>query len=186
MELDKYWKHETQINNILKRIKQIMPKFYLLNKILNEENKKLVYSSWIESIIRYGIEIYGNANKTQILRLQKAQNKVLKVLFNTNKSKLKTIKKRLQILEVLYLRKHVTMIKNFFPLKNISEREKNYSNLRTNACRLPIWRNNYGKMVSKYYTSQIFNELPKNFKQIDTYNELKKQLKAHYIKLQSE
>src|SRR5207253_1542184 len=75
LKIDNNWKHESHISYVISKIKQILPKLYTLRNCLNDDNKKLVYDAWIESNIRYGLEVYGNASKTQMLRLQKAQNK---------------------------------------------------------------------------------------------------------------
>ena len=61
-----------KITNSLKIVKNFVP----------HKNKHLLYYAYIYSKIKYGIEVYGTANATQIKQVQVKQNRALKVLFN--------------------------------------------------------------------------------------------------------
>ena len=61
-----------KITNSLKIMKNFVP----------HKNKHLLYYAYIYSKIKYGIEVYGTANATQIKKVQVKQNRALKVLFN--------------------------------------------------------------------------------------------------------
>ena len=51
------------------------------NRISNE-HKFMFYYAYFYSKIQYGIEIYGTATSTTLDKLQKQQNRCLKILFN--------------------------------------------------------------------------------------------------------
>ena len=51
------WKDHTEHLNV--KIRQLIHKFYLLRDILNQKTMILIYKSLIESILRYGIVIWG-------------------------------------------------------------------------------------------------------------------------------
>ena len=76
--IDENWNFKAHINNVIKRLRQLIPKLYNLKMILDNKQKKIVYDAWICSILRYGIEIYGHTSDYLIQRLQRIQNKLVK------------------------------------------------------------------------------------------------------------
>jgi hypothetical protein len=184
--IDNHWKQNTHILNLVKKLQQMMPKLYKLRQILNIKNRKLVYEAWIESLLRYGIEIYGFANASLIMRLQRVQNKIEKILFQVTKHKLKSAKQLMfenKILDVLNLRNYIIVLKYYFEIKKKINKLSDNSILRPESIKLklPLWRNVYGKMTKMYYIPQAFNALPYAIKNLDSYNILKKNLKIHYL-----
>ena len=139
------------------------------------KNRKLIYTSWVESQIRYGLEIYGNASDTALLKLQKVQNKVLKILFQGKLAKkTDTIMQEQHILNIKSLRDYMIMVKNYFVLQNKFMRLKSRSNLRLKALKLPLWRNNYGKMRASFFQTEIFNRLNAECEGLNKISEIKK------------
>ena len=61
-----------KITNSFKIIKNFVPK---------SEKQKLCFA-YVHSKIKYGIQVYGTAAKSHIMRLQKLQNKAVKVLYS--------------------------------------------------------------------------------------------------------
>src|SRR5207253_7102477 len=77
MWIDKKGKYEIHVKNMIDKFRQVMPKLYQIRNFL----KITICKSWIESYLRYGIENYGNTSTTWKHKLQKTQNKILKILF---------------------------------------------------------------------------------------------------------
>jgi len=184
IQIDTNWKFEDHVNVLVTKLRQIMPKIYHIRHMLNKKNRKLIYDALIESNIRYGIEIYGNATKTTITKLQNIQNKIIKVLFQTGKQKARNIMKSQNILSIQSLTDYVTLIKYYFELSNKYCKLKQSTSLRNTNLFVPIWRNFHGKMRKKYYATTKFNSLPFCLKELPSFNELKRQLKAHMIQKQ--
>jgi hypothetical protein len=178
--IDNHWNHETHIDKVIAKLKQIMPKLYSIRNILNDKNKKMVYNAWIEPYLLYAIDIYGNARQNQLLRLQKIQNKILKTLFR--QSKIIDIRTKWGMLDVQGLFIYRNIIKNYFKLQKELETQKSLSKLRKEHITLPLWRNKYGKMNSKYFLTNMFNELPSRLKKLNSYNKLKNELKLFLLK----
>ena len=177
VEVDCKWKFKIHIDNVIKKIRQIMPKLYSVKKLLGVGNKKIIYDAWIKSQLQYAIEIYGLANKTDIDRLQKIQNKVIKTLFaNRFCHSAKELYKKLNILKIDQLRKYVIIIKNFFRMKATREEKISKKQYNTkNTFFLPVQiSNNYGSKQAEYYIPELLNKIPNNFWSIGTYGELKK------------
>ena len=80
--VDSCGKHDYHINLLINKLRKMIPFFYKIKSLLNEKNKLIVYDAMVTSHLRYGIEVYGFAPLYQIDRLQKIQNKIVKVLFS--------------------------------------------------------------------------------------------------------
>ena len=53
-----------------------------MRNYLNIKNKKVIYDSWVKAHLLY-LEIYGWAKNKEIKKIQKLQNKIVKILFST-------------------------------------------------------------------------------------------------------
>lgn len=87
------WKE--QIESVRKRITSMMPLLYRIKNSLTETMKKVIYNTLIESKLLYGIEIWGKAKSTEMEKIQKTQNKVIRLLYrneNNKEKKTKTIR----------------------------------------------------------------------------------------------
>jgi hypothetical protein len=170
MHIDNSWKFTAHIDNLVKKLRTIMPKLYQIRNILNIKNKKVIYNAWIDSHLRYGLEIYGHAS---ISRLQKIQNKIVKILFKNNGTKSTSdIYKDLGILTLDRLRNYLVITKNYFDIVKRSKDPRTSLNLK-----LPRWRNFYGKRHTNYYIPSLFNKLPKTLINLKQYSEIKQKIK---------
>jgi hypothetical protein len=182
ISLDSKWKFDEHINNLVKKLRRLLPKLYQLKDILNTKNKLAIYNAWVVSHLRYGIELYGFASQYLIMRLQRIQNKIIKVLFKTKNDQrdTQTLYKQYKILNINNLRDFVVIIKNYFnddyKIKDVS----NKTSLRETSIRftVPLWRNDYGKRCKKHYIPVIFNKLPVNLQKayFTSFKKLKLQL----------
>jgi hypothetical protein len=183
--LDENWKFDIHINELIKKFRQMLPRLYQLPKMLSYKNKKLIYDAWIESLLRYSIEIYGNSSVTCLTKLQKLQNKVVRTLFKTNSNmKVSTLMKHYKLMNINSLYKYVVLLKYYFITDKKFTEVNQISNLRHERLKLPLWRNNYGKMNKTYYINFLYNQLPCHLHGITSFNQLKIGLKTHLIKNQ--
>ena len=68
------------INELYNKIKRLFKAFYCLRRFIDKEQVKTIYYALIYSRIKYGITVYGSANKNKLSKIQTLQNKLLKVL----------------------------------------------------------------------------------------------------------
>ena len=61
--VDTKWSNKKHIELVIRKLRQMMPKLYKLRSFLDTKNKIRIYSAWIESTLRYGIQAYGQAKK---------------------------------------------------------------------------------------------------------------------------
>ena len=162
-----------------------MPRLYFLRRLLTKKNKQILYDSWIKSYILYGIEIYGWVKKTEMTRLQKIQNKIVKILFSNKYTfHAKDLYDTLGILQIKQLQKYTIIIKYFREMKIKRQekiKEKPYETKNTTI--LPIvTRNKFGERKSEFYIPNIFSEFPIQIWKLDKMGEIKKELRAWLLK----
>lgn len=184
MIIDSNWNFKSHILNLTNKLRQMLAKLYQLKNVLDIKNKKIVYEAWVSSQLRYGIEIYGFASEYLIERLQKIQNKIIKMLFKTGNKTTKQLYQEHQIFRVTQLRDFLIITKNYYINKH-----KNYDvgkqiRLRDKSQRfqIPKWNNKYGLRNKRFYIPSIFNKLPKQLLTYQSIRELKTQLKKELIK----
>jgi hypothetical protein len=181
--IDEHWKFKNQILAIITKLRQILPKIYQIKDVLNMKNKMIIYEAWISSHLRYGIEVYGFAAEYLIERLQKIQNKIVKLLFGKNNIKTEHIYKEKKILKVLKLRDYTVIINNYFTNKHKKFNKDKLLRIRTTTQRLevPRWNNAYGTRNKNWYIPVIFNKLPKIMLNYITRESLKGDLKVFLL-----
>jgi len=78
-------KWDETIDKKIKALLKLKYLFQILSKYIDRQKLLLMYKSLILSKIAYGIELYGNANKVQINKLQRLQNWFLKLILKKPK-----------------------------------------------------------------------------------------------------
>jgi hypothetical protein len=116
--IDYQFKFKEHYHYIFTKLCKYMSLFYNIRNKLNCLSKRLLYYSMIQSILNYGILIFGNSSKTNLKLIQTLQNSLVKILFKFKKTTNTTyVYKKLNILTFrkLYLSQVVvTCLKMLF------------------------------------------------------------------------
>ena len=169
------WKHH--IDMLCNKIKRYFPSFYTLRNFINVDHAKSIYYATIHSRIKYGIPLYGTADKNVIEPLQILQNKLLRVLtkkdhmYSTNK-----LHNELELLKIndIYESEVLTFVYNcvnrnvpdvmgnYFTkmgdTHNINTRNKNH------ILRDPCYKSKIGRLSVKQRGVQLWNRTDKSLK----------------------
>jgi hypothetical protein len=175
--IDENWKFYKHIDELILRIRKTVPFLYKLCNLLNINTKRILFESWINSIIRYGCSVYGTTTKGMLNKLQKVQNKAMKVLFKKPVGKTtEMLYKSYKIMTVQQLVKTTIINRNYFlsEYKNLINRSIRNS---TAWLKVPKWRNSYGKRGLGYIIPTTFNEIPKNLRNIINRTEMNREIK---------
>ena len=179
--IDEKWNYKKHVKNLITRLRKMMPCLYKVCKVLNKKNKLNLYYAWIESILRYGIEVYGFAPESVLEKIQKVQ----KILFKDSRHDLKTeaLYAKNKILKFKQLRDFVVIINNYFEnkFKNVIETKIQYFRKTTYRYTVPFVNNEYGKRNRSFYVPTIFNSLSEPLLKLEKINKLKKLLKQHFL-----
>lgn len=184
IEIDDHWNFKEHISKLTSKLRQIIPKLYNVKYILNSKNKKILYDAWVESLLRYGIEVFGFASEYMINRLQRIQNKIVKVLFGNDNAKTNDLFINNNILKVIDIRNLVIIIKNYYINTHKNYDKSKGERLRKNTMRydVPLWNNTYGLRNKTYYIPHIFNKLDDSLLNQQGKGPLKTLLKRDLIK----
>jgi hypothetical protein len=168
------------------KIRKFIYKFIQLRQILNKEILKTVYFCLVESVIRYGILVWGSTNFTHIEPLFKVQKLILRII--RNKHFLYPSKHLFQEFEVLsirqlYIHKILTFIRKNQQFTNFIDYPQNTRRRNTD---LVIQRMNtsFGQRCIIYNGPRLFNYLPLNIKEpVNSFQVYKKKTKKWLINL---
>lgn len=83
--VDQFLKWGQHIDYVSNKIRRLIHKFYILREFLNEKTLVMVYKAFAESLIRYGIIVWGGTYNTVLNKLNVAQKYILKIIFKKNK-----------------------------------------------------------------------------------------------------
>jgi len=182
--IDQHLRWDCHANYLAQKLRKFTYIFYTLRNILNNQMLKLVYSSLIESIIRYGINIWGSLLPTHVYNLQIAQNSILKIMFKLE---------RLFPTYELYTKNQVCNVKQIYfhtllcwifkskkTLQTVSHPYQTRSNTEGFYT-----RNKYNSFICQrqpeYLGPKHYNYLPDYLKAITSFKKFSKSLKTYIL-----
>ena len=181
IHLDQHLKWNIHVNELTKKIRRIMYYFRFLKPILSIKQLKIVYSSLIESQIRYAILGWGGAMNNVLNNLIITQKRTLKIIHNKKlqypTEELYKIAKTLDPRQLFYMT-------NAIKLYEIKKSYKNTThNLRqTKQLTVPHMTKTIGQRSSFYLGPKIFNSLPSEIKESQSISVFKKNCKNYLLK----
>lgn len=184
------WK--AHITKIQKKLISLLASLRNMSKYIPPKVRFTIYNSLIKPHIDYLIEIWGCAATTNLLPLQRAQNKIIKVLFKIDfLTPTETLYKNTKLLNIkqTYTYNTCLLIRKILNKKihtqiqfNVREPSK-YTKRRkiTNLLTLPTARTTYGKRNIKSEGAKMYNDLPEYITNTKPFNKFKKLLKQYTI-----
>lgn len=179
------WK--PHIEQIRIKLTSVLGALRKISNCIPHKVRPIIYNSLVKPHLEYLIEIWGSAAATNLNPLQRAQNKIIKVLFHypyntpTNELYKKT---KLFNLRQLYIYYTCILIKKI-TTKSIRSNLKLNKKIPTHNLRnkykivLPTVRTNYGKKTILFEGVKLYNDLPNHIKKCNIVNAFKKELKEY-------
>lgn len=166
------------IEYLVKRLRGLTYKFYQLRGILNKKNLIITYTALAESIIRYGITVWGGLFNSTLKQVEIIQNSLLKIIFN---------KERRYPTDLLYNETGLFSVRKMYtyecllwtfksPLDMINHNYGTRWN-SNHSTQVPIYRKRHTQRFIFYYGPKLYNMLPANIKNIRNKYKLRKNLK---------
>ena len=81
LTLDENLSWNQHIEELCNKLKSLFHVFYNIRNYVKKEEIQAIYYALVYSRIKYGINIYGQAGSTKMLKIQTLQNQLLKVLY---------------------------------------------------------------------------------------------------------
>jgi len=151
-----------------------------MRNVASKETKKLVYISMIESILRYGLELWGSACTTELEKVKNLQVRALKNVmgYKSRSQFILNAFQDLNVLDIFGLYKRKILVNNF---NNADLRVKVIHKHDTRQqvdgyYYIPKSHNKYGDSTSKVIVPKLFNLTPKDFLEM-TKNAFKRKIK---------
>lgn len=185
------WKEH--LKYVTTKIRKLIHKFYELRNILTLRTLKTIYYALVESIINYGLAVWGNAGTTIISKLSVAQKWIIKIIMYKNKrypSDLLYKESEIMNVQQLYIKSVIRyMIKNpdyriklnhGVNTRNVVQGKVELQNPKHTACQNHVY----------CVGPKIFNDMPDNFKESGKYKRNKSKItkwiiesnyKLHYV-----
>lgn len=172
--------HIEDLNN---RLRAVSRKFYWLSRIILDRKILLtIYYSLFDSLLGYGISVWGAASNYLLDSIQNIQNRVIKLLFPDR-----------QNIEEMYEEAGILTVKKLYIFKTLSEhhgmlntyqRVHHQYDTRTRGrqdLQSMTYTNKYGQRTSAYRIPKMMNQLPVNIREQENINSFKIYLKRHLI-----
>lgn len=193
--LDENLNWNDHIDTLTSSLIKLCNSFKIIKHQVPDKNKINLFYAYIYSKINYGIEVYGAASKSQINKIQRLQNKAIKILFNVDyftptidlhkrfEIPLVTDIYKISLLKVAHKHQNNQLPAVFdnFLIKNNQIHTYNtrqISNLHI-SCTL---KHSKLKNNISHHISHLWNDIPNNIKNIKNNNKFGKNLKKYFIK----
>uniref|UniRef100_A0A8D8YGY2 RNA-directed DNA polymerase from mobile element jockey-like n=1 Tax=Cacopsylla melanoneura TaxID=428564 RepID=A0A8D8YGY2_9HEMI len=161
IQFDKNLKWTSQTTYIKNKLNCILHKIQNTKKILPTHIKAMMYKTLCESVMRYGLEVYGFTTQENLKPILSVQKKIIKATFypKTTKNKRQELTKKFKILNFKNLHRYV-MLNRYYYEENYRKRMNTPYSTRNNNYILPKVKNKYGETTAKYQIPKVINELP--------------------------
>lgn len=167
--VDKHLKWDNQLKYLTKKVRTLIHKFYILRDILNKKLLTIIYKNLVESILQYGISVWGGAYESTMKQLKTAQNSIIKVMYKKQRlypTNLLYTETDLCNIRTLYILAICTHINKNVNLENHIKHKYETRNKKNSNLELPVVNRNINLRSINYFAPKIYNTLPLNIKKI--------------------
>lgn len=184
IHIDCYLRWDVHIDNLTNRLKRLIYKFYQLRDVLSRRNLRIVYTALAESLIRYGVVIWGGLYNNTLGSLEVMQNTILKILFKKDRRySTAALYAELDIFNVRKIYVYEIMIWMFNSLfgRDVEPDVRGCVTRSIVNCdvRVPLFRKSHIQRFVFYYGPKVYNSLPVNIKNIHNKLLFRKQIKKY-------
>lgn len=166
--IDKHLKWGPHVDYVANKIRRLIHKFYLLREILNKKLMTIIYKSLVESLIRYGILLWGGLYNNSLYKLNVIQKFILKIIYKKNRRYQSSLlfSENIQNIRSIYLYivcSYMHKNKNKWSLVNhaYDTRGRADQNIK-----IPINYNNINLRFVAYIGPKAYNILPREIREI--------------------
>lgn len=177
--LDQNFTWKEHLAYVTSKARKLIFKFYELRNILTLSTLKVAYCALVESIINYGIVVWGGAGVTILSKLQVAQKYIIKtMLFKNKRYPTELVFKESELLDVRQM--HLRAIVRFMLRVPYYKESINHGVNTRSAAQNSLARQNPRHTVCQFHIyslgPKVFNGLPTNIRN-KPYHKCKKEIK---------
>lgn len=177
--IDRHLRWDLQIQNIIKKLRGLLPRFKYLKGILNETHLRTIYYALVQSQLSYGIVGWGGVSDIYLENLNVIQKWILKIIygkcFTYSSDDLFLESKLLDVRQLFCFNTIMNIFKHKIPVEHITH---NYQTRhKQNNSNVPRCEKTIGQRHCNYLGPKLYNMLPNEFKNIDSLNLFKSKIK---------
>lgn len=183
--IDQNLRWEKHIELLNSNIRKLIWKFYQLRSFMPFNILKTLYYALAESIMRYGISIWGSAYPTNLKHINISQKHLLKVIAHKNKLyPTESLFREIDVFDInlLYIKSVLVFVHKRKPLLTTDIKHNHNTRQKTNLnVQIPCHSLTTTQRFITYYGPKFYNLLPPHFKQYNNINLFSKKINI-YIK----
>lgn len=166
--IDQHLKWDIHINKLANHVRKFIRTFYTLREILGKKILESVYKALVESLLRYGLVIWGGAYKTYLKQLAVAQNYILKIILRKNRLYPTELLYSSEVLDIrsLYVLCTCSFVHKNIELRNYVNHTYDTRNKINRQLSIPISNTNINMKFLNYLAPKIYNIIPAWLKSI--------------------
>lgn len=167
--IDKNLRYETHVNYITKKIRKTVHKFYQLREFLSLKLLKMTYQALIESVLMYGLSVWGSACCSILHRLNITQKYIIKIFMNRNRrypSDLLFKEADLLPVRQLYVKGTLRFMKKCNKYKSRIMHSVHTRSVDSGCLFVPLASYTASQRHIRYVGPKLFNMLPLNLKSV--------------------
>lgn len=166
LSIDSNFNWKTHVADTCNKLRSVLGKFYRLNNVVNKQTLLIVYYALADSLISYGLIVYGRTFKTYLQDIKKLQIRLIKFLVSKKVKKKcnKEYEKLFTICKILPIDKKVDYLislEHYFSdeFKVPIENKYKTRSVREKRLEQPKINNYYGERISKFLVPKVFNKI---------------------------
>ena len=177
IQIDCHMRWDVHIEELRKRLRSCSYKMYQLKPYLSLGTLKTVYTALAESLILYGVQVWGHAAETHISKITKLQKQILRSMLPQNvEIQSVDLFNYFNVLSVKLLFQYKIYLQYYFSNEYKMYQIHSYSTRKTEYL-IPRFNNNYGKSTLCVTVPILFNKLPPQLRQLKNMKIIKYELK---------
>lgn len=162
--IDQFLKWKPHIDSLSKKIRMLIHKFYVIREFLNAKILIMVYRSLVESLITYGIVVWGGLYNNALYKLNVVQKYILKIIYKKNRiypSSFLFTRETLNI-RSLYMLQICTYIHARPVMRRLIDHGYNTRAKNNRDVQIPINYKNINLRYVDYLAPKVYNMLPRH------------------------
>lgn len=175
--IDQFLKWQPHIDYLTNKIRKLIHKFYLLREFLNTKILIMLYKAFVESLLRYGILVWGGLYNNALYKLNTVQKFILKIIYKKNKtySTKLLFSEETPNIRTLYMITICVYIHIRNSLREHIDHSYDTRSKLNKKLKIPLNHKNINLKYINYLAPKIYNLLPNVMKEIKNKKKFKKE-----------
>ena len=175
--VDSRFKFDIHINNLNSKLRTCSYMIFQLRNFLQPGPLRIVYCALVESLIRYGLQSWGNTSKSFLDSVTAQQKRILKAMNSRKMSSHIEYFQKFNVLPAPLLFKYIQIVNFYYKQEYKETADHHYSTRTCNLFKESRFTNEYGRQLLEHTVPNFLNKLPVELRDLTKISEVKKGVK---------